>query len=200
MQKPVNQSCLRNQEPIFQTLQGFFKAPGNVLELACGTAQHAVYLAQRLPHLDWQPSDLPHSLEGANQWIKEANLNNLKPALKLNAAQKKWPITQYDYVYCANLLHFVSQQDVNNIFTNIGDHLSNGGLLAVYGPFNQEGFTSEGNRSLNQWLQNEVNPEAGIKELDTITDLAKKHGLNLLENASMPANNHLLLFKQTNNL
>ncbi len=195
MQKLTNPSCLRNQDPIFQALKGFFNMSGSVLELACGTAQHAVYFAQRLPNLAWQPSDLLGAIEGANQWITESNLSNLKPAIELDISESSWPLKKYDYVYCANLLHYVSQEDVENIFKNIALNLNSGGLLAVYGPFNKDGFTSDGNKKLNHWLLNEVNPRAGIKELEDITNLARRHQLALIENENMPANNHLLLFK-----
>ena len=200
MQKPINQSCLRNQDPIFQALKGFFNTSGSVLELACGTAQHAVYLAQRLPHLTWQPSDLLNAIDGANQWITESKLDNLKPAIELDISKNNWPQRQFDYIYCANLLHFVSNKDVENIFKNITPSLKSEGLLAVYGPFNQDGFTSEGNKSLNHWLLTEVNAKAGIKELKDIKNLAKKHQLELIKNEKMPANNHLLVFKLASGL
>ena len=120
MQKPTNPSCLRNQDPIFQALKGFFNTQGNVLELACGTAQHAVYFAQRLPNLTWQPTDLLSSIEGANQWIAESSLSNIRPAIELDISESSWPKNKYDYIYCANLLHYVSQENVENIFKNIG--------------------------------------------------------------------------------
>ena len=192
---PINQPCLRNQDPIFQKLQQFFKDPGSVLELACGTAQHAVYFSQRLPHLNWQPSDLPNALPGANLWINDATLNNLNPAIAIDISNDQWTKNQYDYAYCANLIHFVSQEDVSNIFKGIQRHLKKGGLLAVYGPFNQQGFTSDGNRGLDLWLKSEIHPQAGIKELDDIKALAEQHQLILQENESMPANNRLLLFR-----
>ncbi len=196
MQKPVNQSCLRNQDPIFQALKDFFNTSGSVLELACGTAQHAVYLAQRLPQLTWQPSDLLRTIEGANQWITESKLDNLKPAIELDISKNNWPAEKYDYMYCANLLHFVSDKDVGNIFKHIALNLKSEGLFAVYGPFNQDGFTSEGNRSLNHWLLTEVDSKAGIKELKDIVKLARCHQLELINNEKLPANNHLLVFKK----
>ncbi len=70
MLKPTSQPCLRNQDPIFQKLQHAFSQPGTVLELACGTAQHGVYFAQRLPYLTWQATDLETSLTAARLWIK----------------------------------------------------------------------------------------------------------------------------------
>jgi len=168
---------------------------GSVLELACGTAQHAVYLAERLPHLNWQPSDLAFGLEGAALWIEEASLENLKPAIMLNINDNDWGVANFDYIYSANLVHFVSQKSVDGMFLGISKHLKNQGVLALYGPYNQNGYTGEGNARLDQWLKAEVNPEAGIKELSEIVVLANKYGLKLETNHAMPANNHLLIFK-----
>jgi len=81
------------------------------------------------------------------------------------------------------------------MFLGISKHLKNQGVLALYGPYNQNGYTGEGNARLDQWLKAEVNPEAGIKELSEIVVLANKYGLKLKTNHAMPANNHLLIFK-----
>lgn len=196
MLKPISQPCLRNQAPIFQVLQSYFNVRGQVLELACGTGQHAVYLAERLKHLNWQPSDLAHSLAGAQLWVTEAALANLKPVVALDIDDTNWGVGTFDYIYSANLVHFVSQKSVEAMFLGIGKHLKSQGGLALYGPYNQNGYTGEGNARLDQWLKADVNPEAGIKELSVIVKLANQQGLTLIENHRMPANNHLLIFKK----
>ncbi len=195
MLKPTSQPCLRNQDPIFQKLQHAFSQPGDVLELACGTAQHAVYFAQRLSHLTWQPTDLEASLSGALLWIEEANLKNLLPPKNLDVCQQHWNLPRYDYVYSANLVHFVSMDTVCSMFTGIQKSLKKEGVLALYGPYNNQGFTSDGNASLDNWLKQDINPEAGIKELSVIIELAQQHNFQLQENHILPANNHFLIFK-----
>jgi len=199
MPKPVSQPCLRNQTPIYQSLKQYFNKPGSVLELACGTAQHAVYLAERLPHLNWQTSDLEPALEGARLWINEATLKNLKPPMMLNVEDEDWGDQVYDYCYSANLVHFISMQSVHSMFAGISKHIKKQGLLALYGPYNQNGFTSEGNARLDEWLKADVNPDAGIKELNEIVSLAIDKGLQLKANHDMPANNHLLIFTKSGN-
>lgn len=196
MLKPISQPCLRNQDPIYQKLKLYFKNPGSVLELACGTAQHAVYLSQRLPHLSWQPSDIAEAMKSSKMWINEASLSNLKPALELDATKEHWPAGEYSYIYCANLIHFVSAHSVESIFIGISNHLKQGGLAAIYGPFNNQGFTSEGNKNLDAWLKSDINPTAGIRELEEIKIMAERHNLQLDKNETMPANNHLLIFKR----
>jgi cyclopropane fatty-acyl-phospholipid synthase-like methyltransferase len=196
MLKPVSQPCLRNQDSIYQMLKLHFNTPGCVLELACGTAQHTVYFAERLRHLNWQPTDLAFSLAGAEIWIKEASLENVNPVAILDINDSDWSVKDFEYIYSANLVHFVSQNSVNAMFSGVDKHLKKQGKLALYGPYNQNGFTSDGNARLDHWLKTEVNPEAEIKELNDIVGLAKKHGLTLEENYLMPANNHLLIFRK----
>ena len=197
MHKPISQPCLRNQEPIYQSLKEFFHKPGNVLELACGTGQHAVYFGSRLPHLQWQPSDLSPALDGASAWVNEANLKNVLAPMELNITQTHWSKNTYDYIYSANLVHFVPQDSVEKLFTGAAKHLKDNGVLALYGPYNHNGFTSEGNRHLDDWLKQDIHPMAGIKELNNIQKLASNAGLELMKNCLLPANNHLLIFKKT---
>ena len=196
--KPISQPCLRNQDPIYQQLKNIFINDGKVLELGCGTGQHGVYMASHLPHLFWQSSDLLPAIEGANLWIKEADLENLPLAIGLNIANENWPknIAKVDYIYSANLVHFVGMEKVQNMFKGIEKVLKAGGLLALYGPYNDQGYTSEGNARLDVWLKQDVDKTAGIKELADISTLAKEHGLELKQNILMPANNHLLIFEK----
>ena len=194
--KPISQPCLRNQDPIYQALKEVFLDEGKVLELACGTGQHAVYMAQRLPLLKWLATDLAQNIDGANMWINEAALENLKPATALDIEQTDWAIGQVDYIYSANLVHFVSMQAVRAMFKGINQCLKSKGKLALYGPYNQDGYTSDGNARLDHWLKTEVNKDAGIKELNDIKALADSYNLTLLQNTIMPANNHLLVFEK----
>ena len=80
IEKPISQACLRNQGPILEVLKGHMKTPGKVVEIGCGTGQHAVHFARHLAHLYWQATDQARWLNGANSWIEEANLSNLPPA------------------------------------------------------------------------------------------------------------------------
>ena len=194
--KPISQPCLRNQDPIFQALKNVFVNKAHVLELACGTAQHAVYMSQRMPYLTWQATDLAENLSGANLWINEAELENLKPAIELDIQQAYWPVEKVDYIYSANLVHFVSMESVKAMFDGISRCLTSQGKVVLYGPYNQDGYTSEGNAGLDIWLKSEVNKDAGIKELKAIEAMASSHDLQLSDNILMPANNHLLVFEK----
>jgi cyclopropane fatty-acyl-phospholipid synthase-like methyltransferase len=195
--KPVNPSSLRNQVPIFNVLKDYLSAAGKLLEIGCGTGQHAVYMGEQLSHIEWQATDCKPAIDGANQWISENGI--LPAAVELDISVTDWQqgIKQpFKYVYSANVVHFVSQATVENFFSGLSDILTDDGLLLLYGPYNNNGFTSEGNAGLDAWLKADVNPLAGIKELSQMTSLAETIGLELIGNHNMPANNHLLVFKQ----
>ena len=193
--KPVSQPCLRNQEPIFQVIKTYLELPGDLLEIGCGTGQRAVYLSERLPHIHWQASDVEAALEGANMWIAENE--QLPAAIEVNIENMDWyksvkqPI---QYAYSANVVHFVPDLLVQSMFKGLGEIITVNGYLFLYGPYNQNGFTSEGNASLDAWLKADIHPMAGIKELNDIEDIAKKNNFKLIDNHKLPANNHLLVF------
>ena len=201
-EKVVNPSCLRNQQPILEALEPWLSAHGQLLELASGTGQHGVYIAQHMPHITWQLSEHPSQVALAQPWQQAAMLTNLLPCIELDISQPIWPIeaSPYQYSFCANLLHYVSKENVDHIFNAISRVLKKQGVFFCYGPINENGFTSEGNASLDIWLKEEVNPKAGIKELSFLQDRAKQYGLSLKQRLNLPANNVILIFENNNEL
>ena len=200
MNKPISEACLRNQAPIAEALKQRLPTPARILEIGSGTGQHAVFCANELPHITWQPSDLCQHHEGMTLWINEAGLNNVLPPILLDVDQA-WPWSavniEVDHVFSANTVHYIAQTSVDNMFAGISRLLTAGGLFMMYGPVNVNGaFTSEGNAWLDEWLKTCVNPLAGIKDLAALEQLANDHDLQLHENLAMPANNRLLVFKK----
>ena len=196
MNKPVAESCLRNQEPIANALAELLTKESFLLELGSGTGQHAVYCAERLPHVSWQPSDLIENIPGIQAWMEEAKLANILPPLVLDVEQL-WPVEQVDAVFTANTVHYVPWETVKMMFQGVGRVLLKGGLFMIYGPVNeQDRFTSEGNARLDAWLKSCVNPAAGIKDIDQLKLLAMQNGMKVIENISMPANNRLLVLQK----
>ncbi|NVK37843.1 MAG: DUF938 domain-containing protein [Gammaproteobacteria bacterium] len=196
--KIENQACLRNQEPIYQALKPWLISGGSLVELASGTGQHGVYIAKRLPKLDWQLTEHPDNLLLSQPWFQDAVLPNLKPPQALNIDDAPWslPLTSFDFAYCANLLHFVSTQTVSHLFSGVSAVLKPKGLVFCYGPINEDGYTSEGNASLDNWLRTEVNPHAGIKELNWLIDQAENEALVFKQRLNLPANNVILVFEK----
>jgi len=195
MSKPVVESCLRNQQPIAEALTALFASAYQVLEVGSGTGQHAVYCAQRLPHLCWQPTELQEQLAGIQAWIDDSPVGNINAPVELDVRQPVWPFEPfYDGAFTANTVHYVGWSTVEAMFRGLSQAMVDDGVLAIYGAFNRHRqYTSEGNRVLDQWLQSR-NPESGLKDINDVIQLAANYGLVFNEEIAMPANNLILVF------
>lgn len=191
MTKPFSQACENNKQPILDKLTPLLANRKNVLEVGSGTGQHAVHFAQALPHITWQTGDLAINHAGINQWLNQANLPNLMPPLVIDF-NDAWPIKNVDVIFTANTLHIVSFELVKRFFIAVGKHLPVNGLLCVYGPFKyNEQFTSPSNESFDLWLKDN-DTQSGIRDIETIEQLANNAGLTLVSDQDMPANNRFL--------
>jgi cyclopropane fatty-acyl-phospholipid synthase-like methyltransferase len=190
--KPFSQACENNKAPILVVLQTAFADISEVLEIGTGTGQHAVYFAEHLPHVNWQPSDVVEHLPGINLWLDEAQLSNMGKPVALNVMDENWSVTSSPAVFTSNTLHIMGKSEVERFFSKLGDLLADGGKFCCYGPFNYGGqFTSESNARFNDWLYAQ-NPKSAIRDFEWIESLANSVGLQLVEDYEMPANNRLL--------
>src|SRR5262245_14014021 len=77
-QRMFSPSVARNSAPILEVLKRVLPAPGVVLEIGCGTGEHAVCFAQAIPDLTWQPSDADSDARASTaSWIRFTGLNNV---------------------------------------------------------------------------------------------------------------------------
>ncbi len=193
---PVAESCLRNQQPIFEVLQQELSDGDVVLEIGSGTGQHAAYVTQRLPQVRWQPSEMAENIANINAWRASVQADNFLPPLVLDITQELWPVKQVDAVFSANVVHFVGWDKVRSMMAGIGRVLKDTGLAIFYGPYNYNGeFTSGGNRQLDQWLKSR-DPASGIKDFEQVVMTARKEKLRLLKDIAMPANNRILVMQK----
>ena len=87
----------RNREPILRVLKRVLPPRGLILELASGSGEHAIYFAQMLPTLLWQPTDLdPRALASIAAHRTAADAPNLLSPLRLDAMSEQWPVQQAD--------------------------------------------------------------------------------------------------------
>lgn len=197
MTKPFSQACENNKAPILQVLKDAFSEVSQVLEVGSGTGQHAVYMAEHLPDLQWQPSDQAIYLPGVKLWCNEYAGDNLLPPVELDVTQAQWPEVQADGVFTANTLHIMSRAMVEAFFKGVGALLPEAGKLCIYGPFNYQGaYTSESNQAFDTLLR-ERDPLSGIRDFEAIEQLAKSAGFVLVNDHAMPANNRLLEWRKT---
>lgn len=197
---PFSQACENNQGPILQVLETAFQQRQHVLEIGSGTGQHSVYFAPRLPHLIWQTSDLPENHAGIQAWHAAHGSPNLREPLVFDLSDSPWPADAsqpgFDAVFTSNTCHIVAWALVQRMFALVGQHLPEGGVFAIYGPFNYSGqFTSESNRAFDAWLR-QRDAASGIRDFEAITALAQEHGMDLQLDQAMPANNRTLVFRK----
>ena len=192
--KPDAPSCARNREPILGVLRRHFADCRRVLEIGSGTGQHAIFFAAGLPHLAWQASDRADNLPGIRAWLAEAALPNTPPPLELDVAAP-WPAVACDAVFSANTLHIMAWAEVEALFAALPGVLAEGGTLAVYGPFNYDGYTSESNAAFDRWLKERA-PHQGLREFGAVDALAARAGLRLVEDCAMPSNNRCLVWRR----
>lgn len=196
MNKPFSQASENNKGPILAVLKRVFISPCEVLEIGSGTGQHAIYFAEHLPHVTWQPSDQAIHLPGINLWINEAKLGNIMKPLLLDINQKPWPVSVVDAVFTANTLHIISWECVQVFIESLGKVMRPGAIFCSYGPFNVGGtYTSESNACFDVWLK-EQDPLSAIRDLEAIISLANDAEIKLLETIEMPANNKLLVWEK----
>ena len=194
--KPDAPAARRNREAILAVLQREFADSSAVLEIGSGTGQHAVFFAERLPHLEWQTSDRAENIDGIEQWIGEAQLPNVPAPAVLNVLTDEPPAKRFDAVFSANTAHIMSMQAVEKMFDVVGDVLGAGGIFCLYGPFNLDGkFTSESNERFDRALKNE-DPEMGLRDLTVLDRLASARGLHSERRYAMPSNNMIAVWKK----
>lgn len=194
--KPYSAACERNREPILAVLRDAFRDCRDVLEIGSGTGQHAVHFAAHMPWLRWQASDRAENLSGIRAWLAEAALPNTPAPLQLDVAYDDWPAQVYDAVFSANTLHIMSWADVEAMFAGIARVLRHGGMLAIYGPFNLDGrFTSDSNEAFDRALRAAA-PHRGIRDAAEVDALAQRHGLLLVADHALPANNRCRVWRR----
>jgi len=194
--KPYAESCEQNQAQILEVLREEFADNKNVLEIASGTGQHAVFFGRALTHLNWQTSELAHNHAGIQAWLDEAKLANVRSPVVVDVYAPAWPIDQVDAVFNANTVHIVSWQGVEQMFAGIGRVLGTDGKVCIYGAFNYGGkFTSESNERFDAWLKSR-DPVSGVRDFEAVNQLAEAQGLHLLKDVSMPGNNRTLVWQR----
>ncbi len=190
--KPYSTACDNNRQPILSIIEDLFTHCKAILEIGSGTGQHAVYFAEKLPHLLWYTSDRQHCHAGMEMWLNEAGLPNTPPPLVLDVSQSQWPRLDVDAVFSANAVHIMGWEAVKAMMAGVGELLPEQGLLVLYGPFNyNNAYTSDSNAGFDNWLK-ERDPESGIRNFEDIEQLANAANMILQQDYDMPANNRIL--------
>jgi hypothetical protein len=191
---PYSEACERNREPILEGLIPRMPDHGWVLEIGSGTGQHAVFFAPEFPRVSWQPSDLRDQLPGLGARIRAEGGPNVLPAIELDVGGV-WPDRRYAAAYSANTAHIMGWPSVCDMIAGVGPRLDPDGAFFLYGPFHAGGAdTAESNAEFDRRLRAR-DPSMGLRDVDDLDAVARRHGMVLRERLEMPANNLLLVFR-----
>ena len=210
---------LRNRVPILLGLKRVLDPDGSGrgltgrgIDISAGTGPHLEVLAPGFPTLNWtateylptqdQTGDGPSPLEVIDAFSVGTHAN-VSPSRPLDLTR---PVGEWDealqamtgevrLAFCCNVIHITPWAVAEGLFAGAGRWLKDDGVLAIYGPFAEDGvFSSEGNRKFNDTLRGR-NPEWGIRDLVREVDpLAQSVGLQRQGRLEMPANNLLVFF------
>lgn len=203
-------AAARNRDPILSVLREVLPASGRVLEIASGTGEHVVHFARHLPTLAFQPSDrTPEALESIAAWVSAERLGNVLPPLLVDlgggagrtdalsggaGASGEGPV--FDALICINMVHIAPWSATEALMGLAAAVLRPGAPLYLYGPYLQDGVeTAEGNRAFDANLRAR-DPAWGLRRLEDVAELARRHGFARPEVTPMPANNLSVVFRR----
>ncbi len=191
----------RNKEPILKVLQSVITDASNILEIASGTGEHAVFFARGLPLCYWIPSDVnPMARESIVAWKDYANVDNLALPLTIDAMEDGWSDRllepNINAIVNINMIHISPWAACLGLINGAGKLLSEGGLLYLYGPYKRNGeHTAISNANFDRNLRDR-NWDWGIRDLEAVVEVAAAANLQLQQAIEMPANNLSVIFSK----
>jgi hypothetical protein len=167
---------------------------------------HAIGFARALAGLQWQPSDRSDDLQDLAERVDLQGHMGLAPGarvadpLELDVDQADhWPTLHYDAVFSANTCHIMAARSVPNLIKGAASCLSPGGLLLLYGPFQNGGVhTAASNAAFDTHLRS-LDPAMGVRDAQEIREWSQGQGLELIADQPMPAQNRTLIFSKEMN-
>lgn len=195
MDRPHSSACERNREPILEVLREVFADRRQVLEIGSGSGQHAVHFAAAMPQLIWQCSERAENLPGIRAWLDEAGLPNTPAPLELDVGGR-WPGGPFDAVFSANTLHIMAWSEVRQLFAQLPGVASDDAIVAIYGPFNEQGrHSSDSNAAFDHGLK-QRGAHMGIRDAGAVDALATASGFELIADRAMPAHNRCRVWRR----
>ncbi len=193
-------SAGRNKDFIAEVFCKLMGDCRNIVEIAAGSGEHAIVICKANPGLRYFPSDPdPQSRRSIEAWRCHENMQEqIAAPVDIDTRQENWieGFDNMDGIVCINMIHIAPFAACEGLFKGAGKLLPAGGRLFLYGPFKREGETAPSNLEFDRSLKSR-NPEWGVRDMDReLVPLARDNGLALTAICSMPANNHVLIFKK----
>jgi hypothetical protein len=188
----------RNSPHIAKVLSDEISGDATVLEIASGTGQQGLAICQAIAGLTWQPTDIDApSRASINAWTLDM-AGRIKPALDIDVTAEQWWQSlagAYDHMFCANMIHIAPITALEGLACGAGKILPRGGKLFLYGPFLDGDKSAASNLAFDVNLK-QRNSAWGVRELGFVKPIFASNGLNYQKRVSMPAENHILVFKR----
>ena len=193
----------RNKDFIGDVLSRIIKKNGSILEIGSGSGEHGVFFQKRFPEITWQTTD-PDLLHRKSiiSWIEYEKLNKKMPQpLELDVENTPWKIPlklarSMQGIVSINMIHVAKWNCTISLFKGAVELLKRGQFLILYGPF------KIGNKHISQTnylfdnslkIQNDC---WGIRNLEEVSNEAKKAGFSQEDTISMPANNFSIIYRK----
>lgn len=194
-------AAIRNRAPILAHLRNELPEWGVVLEVASGSGEHALYFADRLRGIEWQPSDpdrqaLSSIAAYRAEYVKTAEHVNLREPVQLDASASVWPVKRADAIVCINMVHICPWEATMGLFRGAAQVLSGKDLpLILYGPFFEQSVEPAPSNVQFDASLRARNERWGIRDAEKMDTLAAEHGFTRSARYEMPANNLMLVYR-----
>ncbi|MEN9871504.1 MAG: hypothetical protein RLZZ171_2496 [Cyanobacteriota bacterium] len=191
----------RNRESILKILLETLPTKSNVLEIASGTGEHAIFFASELRLCRWIPSDVDFwARESIIAWKNTCLADNLELPLLIDVTQNDWQKQvknrEINAIVNINMIHIAPWQACLGLIQGAGQILPNDGILYFYGPYKRNGeHTAASNASFDHSLRDR-NPLWGVRDLEEVVETAAAQNLKLQQVIEMPANNLSVIFSR----
>ena len=192
----------RNRDCIGDVLSRIIKK-GSVLEIGSGSGEHGVTFQKRFPKIIWQTSD-PELLhrKSISSWIEYEDLTKKMPQpLEIDVEKRPWKIPSQlsqslQGIVSINMIHIAKWTCTVALFKGAGKVLKTGQFLFLYGPF-KIGYkhTSQNNYFFDNSLKKQ-NDCWGIRNIEEVTEEAKKNGFFQEDIINMPTNNFSIIYRK----
>ncbi len=193
----------RNKKSIHDVLSRIIKKNGSILEIGSGSGEHGVFFQKSFPEIRWQTSDpeLIHR-KSIYSWIEYEGLNKKMPQpLDLDVEKIPWQIPlklahSLQGIVAINMIHIAKWSSTLALFRESGKLLNKGQFLMLYGPFKiNNKHTSQSNYFFDSSLKMQ-NDLWGIRNLEAVSNEAKKNGFIQDSYFNMPANNFSIIYRK----
>jgi len=196
----------RNKDSIEGVLSRIIKKKGSILEIGSGSGEHGVFFQKRFPEMIWQTSDpkLIHR-KSIVSWIEYEELNMKMPQpIEIDVEKIPWEIPlnlkhSLQGIVSINMIHVAQWSCTVALFRESGKLLTEGKFLMLYGPFKI--FNKHISQS-NYFFDNSLKMQNnlwGIRNLEEISEEAKKNGFFQENIIKMPANNFSIIYRKIAN-